>query len=312
MKRLDVWIVTAALVALAAFAGCQSQTGSTGSTSGPDSTGDNANTDANANSPTENENSEPTDDLLSDEEAAAVLANVGFVEQFAAAFGTLAAADLPSLSGGPVPMADPPSTCPSLSAGADQLLLDFGTDGCTPELYPDVTYSGSLRIDVDVQHSAVVLVFDDLAVAVPDQGSVVVTGTAEGAVNQDNDAIVLGAALDLVFRSEGGALAVQGDLTFQADGDTGEMVIMTGEITTTDGEGQSNTLVLSQLHFDPAEYDTLVPDAGTANLRLGTSGPGSVSVVITFSEATPVEGTALVSVDGSPAETVSLAGLAGL
>jgi len=295
MRRLDMWMMAVAVLAMAAFAGCPS------GAKGPSSPNNGGSTSENSNAQDENNDPATADGLLTAEEAAAVTQNTDFVERVAGTFATLAAADLPPLTGGPVVEPVPVPTCPTLAITVGRIVIDFGTNGCVSTLYPDITYSGAIQADVNVQERTLVLTFNELGVQLEGLGLLTVTGTADGAANQDDGMILLGATLELVFHADATTLAVAGDLTFNADLTTGEMVIMTADLTTTDETGQTNVLELSQVHLDPAEHGNLVPDSGTVNLRLGTEGPGSVSIVITFSENTPIDGSVFVSVNGSPA-----------
>lgn len=295
MRRLNVWMAAAAMLTLAALVGCGSDLFGL---SLPDS----AHT-AGGNGNTQNENDPGTvNGLLTDEEAAAVSRNLDLIEQFSNSFGALPTAGLPALPGAPAepPVADP--DCPSLTVDPGRITLDFGTNGCTPA--PDwyVTYSGTILFDMDLAGTELLLEFDQFGTTPDGEDTVTVTGTAHLVANENDDALTLDAVLDLLFDVDGGTFAVAGGVSLSTDANTGESMITTADVTITDGTGVTTTLEAGQIHFDPSG----APYAGTVTLQLGAGGPHPVSVAITFTEDTPIDGSVLVSVNGSSPVSIPL------
>ncbi|MBN1512824.1 MAG: hypothetical protein JXB13_12490 [Phycisphaerae bacterium] len=295
MRRLNVWMAAAAMLTLAALAGCGSDLFGLSLPDSAHATGGNGNT--------QNENDPGTvNGLLTDEEAAAVSRNLDLIEQFSDSFGALPAAGLPALPGAPAepPVADP--DCPSLTVDPGRITLDFGTNGCSPT--PDwyVTYSGTILFEMDVAGTELLLEFDQFGTTPDGEDTVTVTGTAHLVANENDDALTLDAVLDLLFDVDGGTLAVAGVVSLSTDLNTGESMITTADVTITDETGVTTTLEASQIHFDSSG----APYAGTVTLQLGAGGPHLVSVAITFTEDTPIDGSVLVSVNGSSPVSILL------
>ncbi len=300
MRRLNVWMAAAAMLTLAALAGCGSDLFGLSLPDTAHTTGGNGNT--------RNENDPGTvNGLLTEEEAAAVNRNLDLIEQFSNSFGALPAAGLSALPGTPAepPVAD--SDCPSLTIDLGRITLDFGTDGCTPT--PDwyVTYSGTIRFEMDLDGTKLLLTFDEFSTTPDGEDTVTVTGTAHLAANEDDDALTLDAVLDLLFDVDGETLAVAGSVALSMDANTGESMITTADVTITDEGGVTTTLEAGQVHFDSSG----APDAGTLTLQLGAGGPHPVSVAITFTEDTPIDGSVRISVNGSPPVSMRLDELGG-
>ncbi len=297
MRRLNAWMAAAAMLTLAALVGCGSDLLGLSLPDSAHATGGNGNT--------QNENDPGTvNGLLTEEEAAAVNRNLDLIEQFSNSFGALPAAGLPALPGAPAepPVADP--DCPSLTVDPGRLTLDFGTNGCSPT--PDwyVTYSGMILFDMDMDLGGtnLLLTFDEFSATPDGEDALTVTGTAHLAANEDDDAFTLDAVLDLLFDVDGETLAVAGGVSLSVDANTGESVITEADVTITDESGVTTTLAAGQVHFDASG----APDEGTVTLQLGAGGPHPVSVAITFTEDTPIDGSVLVSVNGSPPVSIRL------
>ncbi len=296
MRRLNVWMATAAMLTLAALAGCGSDLFGLGLPDSAHTTG--------GNGDTQSENDPGTvNGLLTEEEAAAVDRNLDLIEQFSNSFGALPAAGLPAtMPGMPVeaPATDP--DCPIVTFDVDRITLDFGTNGCRPTQDWYITYSGSIRFDVDMEGGELLLTFDQFSTTPDGEDTVTAAGTAHLATNEDDDAFTLDAVLDLLFDVDGETLAVAGGLSLSMDANTGESVITEADVTITDESGVTTTLEAGQVHFDPSG----APDEGTVTLQLGAGGPHPVSVAITFTEDTPIDGSVLVSVNGSPPVSIRL------
>lgn len=258
-----------------------------------DNTGDNDNV---ADEPA-NENADGDEQAdLTDEEEEAVESTVTTIGDLAALFAALGAAQLPDLEG-PI-VINPFTGCPTLTVeGAMAFTIDYG-DGCTPVLYPESTFAGSISAVIDQEEQIVTLTFNDFVV-----DGETVNGTVVAGVSQEGDTLTLDTQIDVTFVADTYTMTYTGDVTVEVNLATGEIFIPYGDLTATDQTGDTYAIVLENVHIDMAE---VLPDSGTATVVLGTEGPGAITMVITFTDNTPVNGEVLVSVNGSPPVAISL------
>jgi len=239
-------------------------------------------------------------DGLSEDEEEAVEDALDAIESLSALLAALADAGLPSTGDGPVVVTpNPESGCPTITVDDSTLTLDYG-DGCNPVLYPETTVSGSATGQINAAERSLTLTFDDLVI---DGESV--SGTLTTSVAQADDTATFEATVDLTFSDGETSFTVAGYATVQVDLTTGEMFIPSAELTVSD-DGDTYEVTLTDVHIDPAEG---LPDSGTATVAYDNEGPGTTTLEITFTDATPTEGSVLVSVNGSPAIELSLSDL---
>lgn len=273
----------------------------------PEDGGDTGGTDADepdGERPTDEEVAED-DEGLTEEELATVDGTVSTIETLSSVFGALGAADLPDPADGPVTINPAPlSECPTVTVEEGGLVVfDFG-EGCSPVLYPDSTFSGSVTVEVNPAAATVNLTFDTLTI----DGDTI-DGTIEASIGLDGEAVALDGSMDLTFSTGGADYTLTGDMTVNIDLVTGEVLVSTADLTLTDPAGQSYAVTLTNVHADPLGNVNFLPDSGTATVVIDTDGPGEVKLEITFSEATPTEGAVTVSINDGPAVEVTLADL---
>jgi hypothetical protein len=246
-----------------------------------------------ADNTTEDEE-EPT---LTEEEEEAVESTMTAIGDLTVLFAALGAAELPSLDERPI-VINPFTGCPTLSSDEPMTFtIDYG-DGCTPALYPDSTLAGSISGQINADDSTVTLTFNDFTV-----DGETISGTVVASISQDEETVALEADIDVTFTGDGHSVTYTGDATVEIDPATGEMFIPYANLAATDDTGDTYAIILEDVHIDLIE---VLPDSGTATVVLGTEGPGALTVVITFTQNTPVNGEVLVSVNGSQPVSVSL------
>jgi len=246
------------------------------------------------------EDSEADSDGLSEDEEDAVDDTLDAIEALSDLLAALADAGLPATGDGPVVVTpNPESDCPTVTIDDSTLTLDYG-DGCNPVLYPETTVSGSATGQINAAERSLTLTFDDLVI---DGESV--SGTLTTSVAQADDTATFEATVDLTFSDGETSFAVAGDATVQVDLTTGDTFIPSAELTVSD-DGDTYEVTLTDVHIDPAEG---LPDSGSATVAYDNEGPGTTTLEITFTDATPTEGSVLVSVNGSPTIELSLSDL---
>lgn len=244
------------------------------------------------------------DEGLTEEELATVDATVSTIKTLSSMFGGVGAADLPDPADGPVIINPAPlSECPIATVEEGLVVFDFD-EGCSPVLYPDSTFSGSVTVEVNPVAATLILTFNTLTI----DGDTI-DGIVEASIGQDGEAVALDGSVDLTFSTGGADYTLTGDMTVNIDLVTGEVLVSTADLTLTDPADQSYALTLTNVHADPLGNVNFLPDSGTATVVVDTDGPGDITLEITFSETTPTDGTVTVSVNGGPAIEVTLADL---
>ncbi len=220
---------------------------------------------------------------LTEEQEDAIEEVVEVTESLGAVFAVLADADAPGLGEGPIAGGD----CPVITFDEGQITLDYG-DGCSPILYPDSTFSGSVTGTLDVDEGMVDLTFEDFTV---DGESV--SGHVAFSYQSADGVSTLEGEVDLTFDDDE---TVTGDMTVEIDQTTGEITIVTAELVFTYGEF-TDEVTLTNVHIDYAENGNFLPDAGTAAITLDEP-PPPVTLTVTFTSQTPVDGTVTVGING--------------
>ncbi len=255
--------------------------------------GDNDNADDNAN-----DNEADTEPELTDEQEETVDDAVDATTTFLELFAALGSAELPSTGDGPI-VITPSTGCPTVSIEQGAATVDFG-DGCTPALYPDTTFAGSMTVQVN-DDQTVTITFNDLAV-----DGETINGTAVASISEEGDLVIVEADVNVTITSGNQTFTYTGVITVEVNMVTGEVFIPTADLEATDESGDTYAIILTDVHSDPVNNVNFLPDSGTATIVMGTEGPGALTMEITFTENTPTDGTVLVSINGSPPITMSL------
>jgi len=236
----------------------------------------------------DNDNSDAEDIVLTDDQQESVETTVATVQDLASVMAVL----LYAAAGEGVDDGIGGSDCPVFSLDNGQLVLDYG-EGCTPALYPESTFSGSVSGELNVSERTATLTFDDFAI---DGDSV--DGTVTLSYTRDNGISTIEAEVDLAFDDGRSEVTTTGELTVVIDESTGEITITYGDLVIADQSG-SDAVILENVHSDVASNGNFLPDAGTATITWEEP-PPPVTMVITFTDQTPVTGTVLISVNDSP------------
>ncbi|MEK6798259.1 MAG: hypothetical protein AABZ12_04785 [Planctomycetota bacterium] len=240
-----------------------------------------------------------TDVVLTEEQQAAVDAVVAQVEAAAKAVAGVAESfdglDADSdLSGG---------TCPTVTAvrgdGATTVTVDF-PEGCTNEYYGDAPVSGSVTLVLQLVSRAVSVAFNDFTT---DEGTV--AGTLALQLTGDASPRTLSGDVDITTSGVGSAV---GTLEIQFDLVAGTITIVNGDLTLTDEASLSYSVDIDGLLMAPLENGNFIPQAGTITFEIPNSGPGpaTTTIVITFDETSPENGTVAVAVGDQAAVSYTL------
>ncbi|MCG3138169.1 MAG: hypothetical protein HJJLKODD_02030 [Phycisphaerae bacterium] len=190
-----------------------------------------------------------------------------------------------------------PPDCPEFSSSSEELslTLNFGT-GCTPELYPEVTFSGVVTGTFLFNPFRLALEFEAFSA-----GESVVTGSVVFSFTTSSDQITFEGTADL-NTNDGGTLHLDAEWLVTS---AGTLTITTANGTATDETGEQYQMELAGIEVAPQETGNFVPQAGVMTLTFpndsGAFGPDSFIVVVTYLTTTPADGIVMVSVNGSEA-----------
>lgn len=197
-------------------------------------------------------------------------------------------------------------TCPRIAGdrggGVLTLDVDYGT-GCSSPNAGNEVRVGSVQLILDLLARSAVASFVDLQL-----GDEAVTGTLGGQLNGsplDPDSI--GATANLTF-ADRGTIAGTATVGF---GVNGAVLLPAGNLALTEPGGATYAVTLANVVIDPAGNGNFVPESGTATIAIPNEGlgPATINVGLTFTAQTPLTGTVLLSVNGSPAIPATIPGL---
>lgn len=236
---------------------------------------------------------------LTAEQTSAVRAAVAVMRTVAgAAGGILPAGDLQAFINR---FPDGLPTCPTLDMqpgeGSIIVTLDFGTN-CTPHMYPDTTFGGSISGPVFVVERTVELTFNNFRVN--DQ---TFNGTLSAAVVRLEGRVTFEGELDLSIANLG---SLTGTFNTVVDGATGEITVRTAMLDLHRPSGPDVNTVVDDLVMDPAEHGNFLPESGVAVVTYFDEEGDPVTANVGFSEASPTDGTVTVSVNNGPTITVAI------
>ena len=268
----------------------ENSTGDDGAAAGDDGgTDDGADAGEEDGEETEVDNDNTGDEeepVLTDQQEEAVEDTVAVIQDLASVFAVLIYAATGAADAGPIGGSD----CPAFSLDDGEIILDYG-DGCSPSLYPESTFSGAVSGSVDRGAGTVSVTFEDFMI-----DGEAVDGTVTFGYSRADGMSTLEAQVDLVFSDEGGDIGVTGEATVVIDETTGEITITYADLVISDSD-QSDTVVLEDVHSDFASNGNFLPDAGTASIHWDEP-PPPVTMTITFTDQTPVDGSVLITVNG--------------
>jgi len=188
-------------------------------------------------------------------------------------------------------------TCPVGTAvvNADffSITLDYG-DGCTNEYYGNDVASGSVLFEYDRNAQSVLLEYTDLMVA--DRA---VNGSLDLAFTTGEGFRTLDGSIDLTTNS--GTVGGSMDMRFGLALST--ITINSATLTLTDTAQTSYMVTMNGLVIKPVANGSFIPESGTITFEVPNDGPGpdTLTIVVTFSNLSPVNGRVSVTVAGAAA-----------
>ncbi len=248
-----------------------------------------------------------TTSSLSETQQAAVTQVVKQVTATAAALGTCSALTDHRVDPNDIAVSGGFGECPQVSFSAStlqaQLLLSFGTDGCSGAATGGQTVQGAVEATVTRATRSAAITFTDLQ-----YNSQAITGGLGVTLRAAPDeAIVLDGTCNISTARLG---TVAGNITVAMTA-AGVMTIRTGEVAVA-GATASYQVTLTDVVVDPVTNGNFIPQSGSARFVVpseGGPGPTQLTVVVTFTSQSPVNGTVQVQVQSLPAETYAIAGL---
>lgn len=249
--------------------------------------------DASTDGPDSDTDGDDGEDVeLTGEQAQALDQAINSLDALAGVFAGVGSIDSDDGDGGPIVIGGQ-SGCPQVSISQGSITADFG-EGCSPALYPELTFSGSITGQLDLSEGTLSLTFQDYAI-----DDTTIDGTMTGSVSLDGQTLAFEADLDARFTSDLDSYSVSGSVVVQVNLTTGEVLIVSGDLTFNEGTANAYTVSLSNVHMAPE--NGFVPDSGTITLDVD-----GVVMQVTFTSQTPINGEVLLSINGSPTVSVSL------
>lgn len=197
-------------------------------------------------------------------------------------------------------------TCPAVSLtiveGMLQFVLDYG-DGCMNDVHGDDVLRGILAVTANAVGRTFSMVFDEISVDGRSVDGVIdllfarseASGSAEATFN--------------VTTSEVGT--AEGALTVVVGPEQGAIAWESGAYTVTKLDATTYEATCEQVTFHPLTNGNLFPDGGSATFVVPNDGvgPETLTIAVTFSEQTPVDGTVQVAVGSAAAVNYQIPGV---
>lgn len=195
-------------------------------------------------------------------------------------------------------------TCPAVAiertANTATITLDFG-DGCDAPATADLTVRGRITLSVRVSTGQATVNFDGFAIA-----SRSIDGTADVEISRESGGVKLNGTIDLDIEGVGAI-----------DGDFIALIRSNGTITIDFADVDLTTatsvfqVVLESLVSDPLTNNTFVPQSGRATFEVPseTNADQTETVVVTFDDQSPVDGSVSVTVEGGQSIDYTIPGL---
>lgn len=192
------------------------------------------------------------------------------------------------------------TTCPTIEGGVDaeeqqaNVSLDFGS-GCSPDLYPSLTFSGILTGTISLMPLALNLSIESFST-----GGETVDGEIELSFESASGGLEFTADAILDF-SDGSSLVLD-TLTWTLETATG-LVRVSGVGAGEDAAGAVYQIDLMDLVADGQGNGNFIPQEGSVTVTLPNDelvfAPDSTTIVVRFTAQTPAGGVVFVSVNGS-------------
>jgi hypothetical protein len=196
-------------------------------------------------------------------------------------------------------------TCPEISfnasAASASIIFDFGDAGCSGPATGNQTVSGSLGLTITRGARQAVIESEQLTIA-----GKTVSGRLDVVLSSDSGSVTLTGAGTIATAGVG---SVSGDFTLVIGAD-GTLTLDTANLNVTDGT-QSLAAELEGLVSDPVGNGNFIPESGTATFDIPNEGPGpaTVTIVVTFTADTPVNGTVNVKIGDAAESEYQIPGL---
>jgi len=196
-------------------------------------------------------------------------------------------------------------TCPvgTVVVNADffSITLDYG-DGCTNEYYGDDVASGSVLFEYDRNAQSVMLEYVDLMVA--DRS---VDGSLDLQFASGEGFRTLNGSIDLTTNT--GTVSGSVDMRFGLALST--ITINSATLSLVDTAQTSYLVTMNSLVIRPVANGSFIPESGTITFEVPNdgAGPDTLTVVVTFSNLSPVNGTVSVKVGSAAAVTYRIPGV---
>ena len=245
---------------------------------------------------------QPSNNELTAAQQAAVNSVVGQLDAFSAVLGTFAPLGNSQLNLDNIGVIGSFGTCPQVSFVRSEttaiININFGA-GCSGPATAGKTVSGALNVNVTRQSRSAVFQFVSLTV---DGHSI--SGTASATLAPTADGVTLTGTCDITT----GAGEVSGNFTAHITS-TGVLTLDAQNLLFASAAA-TYQVTLASVVIDPTGNGNFVPESGSASVTVpNESGAGTVTLTITFSSQTPVNGTVQVTVGSGRAITYQIPGV---
>jgi hypothetical protein len=195
----------------------------------------------------------------------------------------------------------PAVTLVSTAPQSVMMKLDFGATGCSSTATANQTVSGAVKISMTRGTRTASIEFESLTVS-----GKAITGTVSATLATMTNGVRMTGTCDIMTAQVGSA---SGSLTVEITKD-GLITLTTGDVTVSDGT-TSYAVALAGIVCDSINNGNFLPESGTATFEVPNEGrgPATLTVVVTFTSQTPVDGTVQVSIAGSQPVTYRLPGV---
>lgn len=189
--------------------------------------------------------------------------------------------------------------CPTVTADVLNSVISVTVDfppGCTNDYFgDDIELSGGVTITMNLAELSLEITFDDFT-----SDDQTVAGTLDMQLTRDGFRRTLTGNIDIATTGVGSA---DGTLEIDYDSAQGRITIIEASLALTDTDEVEYSVDAEGLVIQPFDNGNLVPQAGSATFVVPGAGAGDdpVTIVITFTADSPVDGTVTVKVDEFPA-----------
>lgn len=189
--------------------------------------------------------------------------------------------------------------CPTVTADVLNSVISVTVEfppGCSNEYFgDDVELSGGVSITMNLNELTLEITFDDFT-----SDGQTVTGTLDMQLTRDGFRRTLTGNMDIFTTGVGSAI---GTLEIDYDSAQGRITIIEAALALTDTTNAAYSVEADGLVIEPFDNGNLIPEAGSVTFVLPGNGTDDdpVTIVITFTADSPVDGTVTVEVDELPA-----------